>query len=101
MSDRITLEQGRERMSLGGDSLRGEVVDEEGRAPAHGQEGIALYLRVGRQDALCQPRDDGLGQGQVLAEQTVSEGVDGREPGSAAHRPRVRPAFDPLRDQEE
>ena len=44
----------------------GQVVDEYDGALGHGQYGVALDLGVGRQDALGQPCDDGLGQSQVL-----------------------------------
>lgn len=74
--------QGRE-----GDLRVGQVADEDGRALAHGQDGVGLDLRVGRQDALGQPRDDGLGQIEVLvggtrqlviASSRASPGLDAR-----------------------
>lgn len=37
----------------------GQVVDEDGGALGHGQDGVGLDLRVGREDALGQARDDG------------------------------------------
>jgi hypothetical protein len=54
---------GAQRVLVG---VRGQVADEDGRGAVQRQQGVLLYLRVGRQHALGQPLDHGARECQVL-----------------------------------
>lgn len=57
-----------------------QVADEDRGALGQRQDGVGLYLRVGREYPLCQAGDDGFGQRQVLEPCLVSalfRAVDG------------------------
>ena len=55
-----------------GNPLRGKIVDKDSGALPQRQHGVALDLDVGGQHALCQPRDDGLGEVELLLVKCVS-----------------------------
>lgn len=60
-----------------GDVRRGEVVDKHDGTLAEGEDGVGLDLGVGGEDALGQPRDDGLGEGEVLLGRVSATRVEG------------------------
>ena len=55
----------------------GQMANEYRRALCQGQDGVGLYLRVGRQYALCQARDDGFGQCEVLCRGVSASRAEG------------------------
>lgn len=46
----------------------GEVVDEDGGAFAHGEDGVFVEGGVGGEDAFGEALDHGAGEGEVLAD---------------------------------